>query len=75
MTDYYAKKNIQDFKNSKNFWKFYSASIRIRSDKTTNFNETNIFDTNNNLITDPAQVSNHCNSFFYKFKIGIISIE
>ena len=68
MTDYYAKKNIQDFKNSKNFWKFYSASIRIRSDKTTNFNEINIFDTNNNLITDPAQVSNHCNSFFTNLK-------
>jgi hypothetical protein len=29
---FFASKGIKDFKNSKLFWKFYSASIRIKSD-------------------------------------------
>jgi hypothetical protein len=64
MTQYYAKKSIKDFKNSKNFWKFYSASIKIRSDKATNFNDINIMDLNHNLITAPIEFSNKFNSFF-----------
>jgi hypothetical protein len=63
-TEYYAKKSIKDFKNSENFWKFYSASIKIRSNKLTIFNDINNMDLNNNLITAPIEASDKFNSFF-----------
>ena len=64
MIDYFAKRKINDFKNSKNFWKFYSALNRIKSDKSTNYNEINILDNDDNLLTDTKVVSNKFNSFF-----------
>ena len=36
MKDYFASKTSKDFKNTKKYWQFYSASIKIKSDKSTN---------------------------------------
>ena len=33
MIDYFKNMKLSDFKNSKNYWQFYSASIRVKSDK------------------------------------------
>ena len=35
--EYFATKTSKDFKNSKKYWQFYSASIKIKSDKATKF--------------------------------------
>jgi len=41
MINYFKSKSMKDFKNSKKFWQFYSASIKIKSDKS-----------NDRIITD-----------------------
>ena len=34
MIEYFVSKNISDFKNSRQFWEFYTALIRIKSCKS-----------------------------------------
>ena len=45
MIEYFKSKELGNFKISKLFRKFYSASIRVRSDKTSNGNPIVINDT------------------------------
>ena len=63
MTNYFkSKSKISDFKNSKSYWKFYSASIATKSDKSSdNLISLNV---NNKLITNPKQISDSFNTFF-----------
>lgn len=64
MIEYFKTKEIRNFKSSKLFWKFYSASIRVRSDKTSNGNPIVINDCNNNPITDSLTIGNNFNIHF-----------
>ena len=61
--EFFAKKEMKDFKNNKKYYEFYSASIKIRSDKTSNPNQITI-EQDNDLISDPEKVGGIFNSFF-----------
>ena len=58
---YKSKSNINDFKDSKAYWKFYSASIKLKSDKSS---EPIVLKNNDKLITDHKDVANYFNTFF-----------
>lgn len=56
MTQFFFNKGINDFKNNKLFWKFYSSSINIKSDKTKSDIPITI-----GSSTDPEEVCNLLN--------------
>ena len=57
-----SKSRISDFKNSKAYWKFYSSSITIKSDKVSD--DTISLHINNKVITDPLMIAYQFNKFF-----------
>ena len=61
----YFKDNskITDFKNAKNYWKFCSSSINIKSTKSYN-NEHIILENNDIVMTSPDQIVESFNTFF-----------
>ncbi len=66
---YFAKNTMKDFKNSKKFWEFYSASIKIRSDRSANeVQALNSLSNGDSLVIDPGQFSNAFNIFFTTLK-------
>ena len=63
MINYFESKSIKDFKNSKLFWQFYSASINIKSSKQIDQNSITI-EYENQLISEPHLVGDIFNNFF-----------
>ena len=63
MKEYFASKNIGDFKNNKLYWEFYSSSIKIKSCKIDDIAQ-NVFLHNNEEISDPIKIGNLFNTFF-----------
>ncbi len=63
MIVYFEAKNLNDLKNSKHFWNFYTASIRIISDKSNDILPTSITD-DEKFASDPMAIGN--NDFFTK---------
>jgi hypothetical protein len=63
MIKFFAAKGVKDFKNSKQFWKFYSASIRLKSDC---FNSVLPTALNNgpDCVNEPEAIGNLFNLFF-----------
>ena len=57
MVHFFASKGIKDFKNSKLFWKFYSASIRIKSDCSISALPNAIND-GSKCVNDPEAIGN-----------------
>lgn len=72
MISFFANKGIKDFKNSKLFWKFYSASIRIKSG---NFNSVlpSVICDGEDLASDPSSICDMFNSFFTKISSDSLS--
>ena len=65
MKEYFATKNSKDFKNSKKFWQFYSASIKIKSDKSANNNlPLQELKCESSTSTNPDEFGNIFNLFF-----------
>ena len=60
-----SKSNINDFRNSKNYWEFYSSSIKLKSDKAL---EPISLKIENKMITDAYSISNSFNNFFTSLK-------
>ena len=62
MIDFFKEKSkITDFRDSKSYWKFYSSSITLKSDKST---EPIVLKNDNKLITDHQEIANSFNYFF-----------
>jgi hypothetical protein len=70
MTDYFKNKGTKDFKNSKKFWKFYSASIKLKSDLSDCSLPSN-FVQNNEVFDEPKKnrQSFQCSFYFFKIKL------
>ena len=60
---YFEKKGINDFKNSRRFWKFYKSSIKLRSDKTGN-DAPNLIIQDNEMVSEPMEIASLFNNFF-----------
>lgn len=67
MTDYFKTQSISDFKNSKKFWQFYKASIRIKSDIPVSTCPSAI-KVDNVVISSPDAIANSFNLFFTSIK-------
>ena len=67
--EYFDKRGINDFKNNKLFWDFYSAFIKIKSDKTKDKSIPSSISYDNINYSGYAQVSEAFNLFFYKYPI------
>jgi hypothetical protein len=67
MIEYFKDKGISDFKNSKKFWQFYRASIRLKSDIPLSTCPSAIRD-GDTILTSPDDISNSFNSFFTSIK-------
>ena len=63
MIEYYKDKGMSDFKNSKKFWQFYKASIRIKSDIPAS-NCPNLIRNGTESATNPEQIADMFNTFF-----------
>jgi hypothetical protein len=63
MIDYFESKEIKDFKNSKLYYEFYSASVKIKSCKTEEF-MPNTFIYESNEFSDSEEIGNLFNTFF-----------
>ncbi|CAF1131679.1 unnamed protein product [Brachionus calyciflorus] len=60
---FFQDKTINDFKNARKFWKFFSPLIKVKSDKSTNDTISSI-KFNNNSIDNKSEICNIFNSFF-----------
>ena len=63
MIDYFDSMKITDFKQSKKFWQFYSASIKIKSENTA-YSDSIVLKVDDNLVTNPENVADEFNKFF-----------
>jgi hypothetical protein len=63
MIGYFESKQIKDFKNSKLYYEFYSASVKIKSCKTEEF-MPNTFIYESNEFSDSDEIGNLFNTFF-----------
>ncbi|CAF1073460.1 unnamed protein product, partial [Brachionus calyciflorus] len=61
--EYFRNQKPQDFKNSKQFWQFFSSRIKVRSDNNSNEGVSNIT-VDNEPIDDKSKVSEIFNCFF-----------
>ncbi|CAF1091926.1 unnamed protein product, partial [Brachionus calyciflorus] len=63
LINFFKEKSMNDFKEVKKFWKFYSSQIKVKSDKSS---EDTLFVLNYNekIIDDKKEVSNVFNTFF-----------
>ncbi len=63
MIEFFKNKNMNDFKNSKLFYKFYSNHYSIKSDKSNSFFPSSI--TNGSVnYSNPSDISNVFNKYF-----------
>ena len=63
MSDFFiTKSRISDFKNSKAFWRFYSAHIPIKSYNKQGLKQINL-KINEDIITELQVLSNYFNHF------------
>ena len=63
MIEYFKNKSMNDFKNSKKFWEFYSSHVKIRTDKACNLLPTSI-NNGNSTATNSTDIGNMFNFFF-----------
>ena len=63
MIDFFESKQIKDFKNSKLYYEFYSASVKIKSCKTEEF-MPNTFIYESYEFSDSEEIGNLFNTFF-----------
>ena len=76
MKEYFASKNSKDFKNSKKYWQFYSASIKIKSDKSANNNlPLQELNCDSSTSTNPDEFCNIFNLFFTNFSSTSLSTK
>lgn len=62
--EYFDKKGVNDFKNNKLFWEFYSAFIKIKSDKSNDKSIPTNFEYNNTNYSGHEQIADAFNLFF-----------
>ena len=76
MKEYFESKTIQDFKNSKKFWQFYSSTIYVKSDKSSNhqLNPTTLY-FEGKTITNKEEFGHIFNKFFTSLKSISISTK
>ena len=67
MINYFQDKTINDFKNSKKFWEFYSSYIQIKSDKSFQRNINKITYDSTTAEND-FDIGNLFNKFFTSLK-------
>ena len=76
MKEYFATKTSKDFKNSKKYWQFYSASMKIKSDKSANNNlPLNELKSESNIYTNPDEFGNIFNLFFTNLSSSSLSTK
>ena len=63
MINYFKDKAPNDFKNSKKFWQFYSATIKLKSSKDNQASSTSM-NNGDEFANDPGSISNLFNIFF-----------
>ena len=69
---YFEKKGLSDFKNSKKFWQFYKSSVKLESDKCDN-DGPNLIIKDNIHYTQASEIASLFNSFFTSIKSVSIS--
>lgn len=69
MISYFENKETKDFKNCAKYWQFYSAHIKIKSDKTNN-QKINSLVIDNELVTEQSHLAEVFNNFFTSIKCG-----
>ena len=74
MKEHFNSKGVNDFKNSKKFWTFYSASIKLKSDKSSN-SIPDVFFHNDIELNTPEQIGDTFNTFFTSLKSNSLSSE
>ncbi|CAF1132148.1 unnamed protein product [Brachionus calyciflorus] len=75
MIDFFKNQNPQDFKNSKQFWRFYSSRIKIKSDNSSKDSISHII-VDEHSVSDKNQISELFNCFFTSIKTSSsISLE
>ena len=63
LTELFNQKQTNNFKTIKSYWKFYSAVVQVKSDKTANsFPET--IEVNGETLTNNVEISKAFNQFF-----------
>jgi transcription elongation factor Elf1 len=67
-SEYYKSKQITDFKNSKKFWDYYKASIRVKSDLPASFLPTRIVNEDGRVLSSPSDVADGFNKFLTNIK-------
>jgi len=72
MKDYFKNKSAKDFKNSKLFWRFYSSSIKIKSEKSGQ-KEINLLKDGESSAADSASICDMFNCFFTSLKSNSLS--
>ena len=63
MKEFFESKEINDFKNNKKYWEFYSTSIKIKSCKTEEFLPS-VFMHESLEYSDSEEIGNLFNTFF-----------
>ena len=63
MKEYFESKGINDFKNNKKYWEFYSTSIKIKSCKSEEFLPS-VFIYESQEYSDSEEIGNIFNTFF-----------
>jgi hypothetical protein len=70
MTKYFESKKSNDFKNSKQFWQFYSKSIKRKSDGK-GIGISNGITINGSITNDKNEISNQFVNFFSNLKSNV----
>ena len=68
LIEYFDKKGVNDFKNSKLFWDFYSSFINLKSDKSNSNSIPTSLIMNGSLLNGYDQISDGFNLFFTNIK-------
>ena len=64
MTLYFKAKGTKDFQHSKEFWKFYRTSVKIRSDQSNSNDGPSLIYNNDLPITETSEIAGVFNNFF-----------
>ncbi len=72
MMNYFSQKTAKDFKNLKQYWKFYSSSINIKSANSSS-KDNIILKDNDSSITNQKEVAEKFNEFFTTLVLAMTS--
>ena len=63
MISYFENKEAKDFKSCAKYWQFYSAHIKVKSDKSSNSKSMSITN-GSDVVTDSSEIADLFNCFF-----------